>query len=147
MTSLTAPNVLESSFPSVALPALNPSLAKVVLATPSSLLLRNWLGITNVSFARAVKSPWWAKVLFKMRATSFALSVPEKKCWRKWKPKTKNSYFRRHSPNSHFLNTIKFRFVNSRHFLTHYSAQKSFRKKIFGARFVHTQITNLILVK
>jgi len=93
-TSLIARNVLENYFQSDARLALNQLQEKVVLVTPSSLPLKNWHGIMNVSFALCAKNLWSEKVSSRTKVISFARNVPEKKCWKKWRPKTKSSHLR-----------------------------------------------------
>ena len=86
---------------------LKPFQEKVVLVTPSSLPLKNWHGIMNVSFALCAKNLWSEKVSSRTKVISFARNVPEKKCWKKWRPKTKSSHLRWQSHRSYHLKTVR----------------------------------------
>ena len=52
---------------------------RVDLEAPGSLPSKPWLGITNASFVRPVRYPWSEKALFKMKMTSFAQNVQERR--------------------------------------------------------------------
>ena len=52
---------------------------RVDLEAPGSLPSKPWLGITNASFAPPVRFPWSEKASFKMKTTSFAQNVQERR--------------------------------------------------------------------